>query len=142
MGLRLATAEDQELIKNMGMQFINSIPYQKHTSEDKINMIATEFAGSDRPDKVAILYDDVAMLLGVATPFLFGTKLCAVEIAWWVDPEYRKSNIGRELLEAFEYWAKKVGCELVTMISLDERVGKFYEKNGYVLTEHTYMKEI
>jgi GNAT superfamily N-acetyltransferase len=80
------------------------------------------------------------MLLAVASKSLFSPHKTATEIGWYVSPDERGKEAGKQLLEAFEYWAQKVGCKYITMISLDDRVGKFYEKKGYSLLERAYMK--
>lgn len=97
---------------------------------------------TDKTKQIVLIYDDVGFLAGLATPSLFGDIRQATEMAWWVEPSERGKEAGGELLKAFEFWAKKVGCKLVTMISLNDKVGKYYEKNGYKLYERAYVKEV
>lgn len=82
------------------------------------------------------------MIGALIMPFAFGLGLQAMEVCWWVDLEYRNSNIGRELVEAYENWAKLNECDFITMFALDDQIEKFYMKNGYILRERTYMKEL
>lgn len=93
-------------------------------------------------DTVSLLEEGKGMLLGKASPFSFGYHKIAMEVGWWVDPEYRKSGVGKSLIDAFEYWANKMGCSLVVMGSLDDSLGSYYEKNGYKSAERLYMKEL
>ena len=136
--IRIATREDEELIYNHAMKFVETTPYKDHISERNIRNMIELFTQSD--DKIILLYGDVGMIVGMAAPFIFGGGYIATELAWWVDPEERKNGVGSELLSAFEYWANKIGCKMVSMSSLDDQVGKFYEKNGYVLQERAYVK--
>ena len=80
----------------------------------------------------------------MVSPSLYSKDRVALEILWWVEPDARKTGLGKELLEAFEYWAKNIAqCSIIAVSSLDdESLDKFYNKKGYKLTEKTYMKVI
>ena len=140
--LRIATPKDLDLIVDMAKKFASSTSFSKHTDETYIKSLVTEFITGDTDNKVCLIYDNIGMLGGVKTPFMFGPVQVATEIAWWVDPEHRKNGVGEALIEAFEYWAKKVGCDLITMVCLEKDLGKYYESRGYKLYEYGYVKEI
>jgi GNAT superfamily N-acetyltransferase len=88
------------------------------------------------------------MIGGIIVPYIYDNYSQAIELCWWVDEDVRHTGLGKELLQAFEDWAKEEGCKYITMISLaapnqeHDQVGKVYEKLGYSLMERTYMKEI
>lgn len=141
--IRVATIEDLDILSRMALEFIRKTAYALFYDEGRVVEVVKHFlleTGSDR----VILIDEEGrgFLAGVRTPFMFGTDYVATEIAWWVDEEHRKSGIGLELLNGFEYWASKVGCKFVTMVSLDDRVEEVYKKQGYKLYERAYMKVI
>jgi RimJ/RimL family protein N-acetyltransferase len=46
----------------------------------------------------------------------------AVELAFWITPEYRTRSSIKKLLGAYRYWAKRVGCHSILM-------GKLKNKN-------------
>lgn len=142
MGLRIAGLYDIDLVANMAIKFAKETEYKNYLNEDKVRAFCQDFVLSDNAQKIVLLYEDVGLIAGAVTPCMFGDLLVATEVAWWVEPEHRKSNIGRELLDAFEFWGQRVGCKLITLSSLDESVGKYYEKRGYRLQEHAYVKEI
>ena len=142
MGLRVADREDSELIVEMAMKFLNSTRYAVLMSEEQIKSVVDFFLISPNDKSIIFLYDKIGMLVGTTSPLLFSGPPIATEIAWWVNPEDRGTNVGKELLDAFENWAKYMGCKAVTMSCLDDRVGKFYEKNGYVLSERAYIKDL
>lgn len=140
--IKIATMEDFALIRSMSIKFLEATDYKKYYNENKMDLLITDWLKSDNNIKIALLHGEDGMIGGCVNPFLFGNILTATEIAWWVEPEKRKTKVGKELLEAFEFWAKKVGCALIVMISIDDSLGYYYEKNGYKLFERSYMKEI
>jgi len=142
MSIRLATVEDIDLVVEMGLKFIQATNYKDYADEDTIRGLATKIINLPNEEGVILIYENHGMLVATVTPFLFGKLKIAADIAWWIDPEHRGQKAGGELMEAFEYWAKLVGCNFVSMASLDDSVGKYYEKKGYVLQERAYTKEI
>lgn len=96
----------------------------------------------DDPSKVILLYEDKGFLAGITHNFLLGPHRMAVELGWYVQPEYRGEKIGKALIDGFENWAEVMDCKLITMVSIDEEMGKYYEKRGYKLYERSYMKEL
>lgn len=141
--MKIATIDDVDDVLEMGMKFLKKTGYTKYSDEQNIrNLIETVVTG--RQDQMIILLEPgVGFIAGQVTPFVFGPHYIASEIAWWINEEHRKDGAGAELLEAFEYWAKNVaGCTMITLTSLDPKVGKIYEKKGYKLYERAYMKEL
>lgn len=141
--MKIATIEDLPEILEMSKEFISKTGYEKYADEGQIeNLIKTIVTGKQN-EMIILLQPGVGFIAGQVSPFVFGPHLIASEIAWWVNEDKRKSGEGIELLNAFEYWAKHVaGCTMVTLASLDPKVGKIYEKKGYRLYERAYMKEI
>ena len=143
MNLRIATEEDMEMLKHYSINFLSTIEYKNYYDKETLDSLILDILKAPK-DKYMCLIAEGGMIAGFAQPFLFNKDiLVASEIAWWVEPDMRGTGLGQELLEGFEYWAKeKAGCKLVTMVSLDETLGKFYEKNGYKLYERAYMKDL
>ena len=139
--MKVATLEDKEDVTAMVMKFIASTDYADFAGEEQLNSLITNYLENPSNTQVCILEPGKGMLAGMVTPFLFGPYLLATEIAWWVDPDQRGSGLGIQLLQAFEYWAKeKAGCHMISMSSLDDKVGEMYQKQGYKLYEGAYMK--
>jgi GNAT superfamily N-acetyltransferase len=87
----------------------------------------------------------VGVLAAVVGPMFFNAKeLSVAELFWWVDPEHR--GVGTELLSALEAEAQKRGAKRVSMLCLEklepEKIGQMYQRRGYSLVEHNYMKEL
>lgn len=141
--IKIATTEDVAEILDMSKQFMSTTGYTKYSDEQTIaNLIETIVTGP-QDEMIILLIPGVGFLAGQSSPFAFGPHLLASEIAWWINEDQRKTGAGAELIEAFEYWAKNVArCSIISLTSLDDSVGKFYEKKGYTLHERAYMKEL
>lgn len=139
--IRVATLADLSLIKDMAMKFLEVSDYKEYGDEETIEALIIDILSGDQTKGIIIINPEGAMLVGVAHKFPFGKGFLSTEIAWWVNPELRKTGVGQELMGAFEYWAKeKANCIGVVMGALDDSLGKFYEKNGYKLYERAYLK--
>lgn len=142
MSLRLATLEDYDIVMSMTKKFAASIELSDYVEEEKLIALVTDFLTTSDDLKIVLLYEDKGMLAAFIQPFTLGSVPMAVEFAWWVEPDARKAGAGKALAEAYEFWAKKLGAKLSTMACYDEQTGKFYEKNGYRLSERAYIKEL
>lgn len=141
--LRLATTEDTDLVYSMAEKFIETTRYKNIYTKQKLYDTVDQFIDAQGEGKVLLLYGDKGFIAGFVYPFYFGDILQATEVAWWVEPEHRKDKVGDQLLTAFEYWAKeKMGCKLMSMAALDDKLEKFYVSKGYLLSEHIYSKEL
>jgi GNAT superfamily N-acetyltransferase len=59
---------------------------------------------------------------------LSDTGIYADEVAWWVDPAWRGSNIGPRLLGAVEDWATTQGAEMLKLTApAGSRLGQYLE---------------
>jgi RimJ/RimL family protein N-acetyltransferase len=139
--LKIATIEDFDEIKRMGLNFLEASPYKEYYSEEAVMALIHDTLESSPTERVIIIKPGEGFVVGMVTPFLFGTDPLATEIAWWVEPDKRGDGVGAELHQALEYWAKNIAnCKFISMASLDETVEEYYKKNGYKLYERAYMK--
>lgn len=142
MSIKIATIEDLDLVVSLAMKFAQASPYATYATEEDMRQLAKQIIEGPKENGIVLLYEDFGMIAGVARKFIYGYPYGATELAWWVDEDKRGTKAGVELLEAFEHWAKKVGCLYITMTSLDDQIGNYYEKKGYKLCERAYMKQI
>ena len=141
--LKIATEEDFDLVFKHCKAFSSTLKQKDLVTDEKLKALITEFLTSPKEQKIILLHGEEGMLAAFITPFLLGTEPTATELAWWVIPEARKKNIGKELIDAYEFWAKKLDCKCIVLSCYaDNDLGKFYEKLGYVLHEKTYYKEL
>lgn len=139
--MKIATLEDVSDIADMGMKFVESTGYIKYADRATIENLIIAVINGEKNERIILFEPDVGFLAACVTPFLFGPHILATEMAWWVNPDHRGKQIGSEFLKAFEYWAKeKAGASMVSMSCLDDKLCKFYEKQGYKLYERAYMK--
>jgi GNAT superfamily N-acetyltransferase len=82
---------------------------------------------------------------GVVTNLQTSSDLVAVEMMWWVDPEFR-GTVGKRLFVEFEKEAKGRNAKRILMACMEnsnpEKVAKFYERSGYVPFERHFIKTI
>src|SRR5689334_4367485 len=128
MPLRIANITDLDKITDMAMKFAKSTNYENYADEETVRKFASAILSSDGRSAICLIHEDDGFIAGMVAPFTFGTKRLATELAWWVTPDKRKSDVGKQLLEAFEHWAKLAQCDGIVMVSLDDNLGKFYEK--------------
>ena len=143
--MKLATYEDIPRVVDLVMNFIANSPYSNEANSVEKVTATIEHMVRDRSKGIVVLYvvDDepVGLIGGVATEMVFSHDVVATELFWWVDPEFR-SRKSLALKEAFEYWARRIGAKFVSMSSLDERVGRFYERSGYRKVENAYLRTL
>lgn len=140
--VRVATLEDIDLIMGLASRFLAASKYKNMVFEEHLRPVIENFVTSPLHEKIIILHGDKGMIVGMVSPLLFVGPKVASEIAWWVEPEHRKTNVGTELLEAFEQWARNVDCSLIVMDAQNDKLGKYYESKGYKPTSFSYMKEV
>jgi len=145
LNLRLKRDEDLEAYYRMAHAFHEFSPFSRlPLSEKKLKEIF-DVVG----EEIILIFltnDDkpVGMLLGIVNEPYFSEEKVATELAWWVDPEFRKSKASLDLMYAFEDWAYRKGARTVTLASLTglspPSVSKLYLGMGFEKTEETYMR--
>jgi hypothetical protein len=147
--IREATVNDIDTLFEMSLKFLKEggifdhIPLNKQSLSD---WIATLILADN---STILVYDEGGIkgaVAGTISPhFINKDILVSNEFAWWVFPEYR-GKVGKPLLTGFEIWSKTNGADLVVMMSLEKLnpklVDKVYKKENYILTEHSYIKEL
>lgn len=81
--------------------------------------------------------DGVAQGVLMATAFdhPFGAGLWAKETVWYVAYAHRGKG-SFQMLDAYEEWAKDLGCAVVSMATLvNNDISKIYERRGYAAAE-------
>lgn len=141
--LRIATLDDLDLIVKFTTAFCASIKQADIIDRTTVDKIIMSYLTGNPEEKICLLNGEEGMLAAFIQPFVLGLVPIGVEAVWWVDPDARKKSVGRELVSAFEFWAKKLNCKYTVMSCYaDNDVGKFYESVGYGLHEKAYIKEL
>ena len=146
--IRPATQADLPVIAQMGMKFIQYTEYRSvvaASAEDieKSLMTVLEIGA------IFVAEIDGAVrgfIAGLVHPAWFSphTKI-AMEMAWWMEEDYRKGTAGVRLVQAYESWAKQTGASFICMSDLivngEAPLSGLLPRMGYRLTERTHMKE-
>lgn len=107
-----------------------------------------KFIIEGQKDALVLISHDNGKPLGVLAAYaftpLFSNSRVAVECLWYLEPEHRGRR-GVEMKQAYEYWAKLVGCEFVqygVLSTSPEGLGKLYERDGMRMSEKVYIKKL
>lgn len=148
--IRLANTSDYARLLQLFREFHQVSPYSHLPfSEQKAGQLL------EHVEKVSDGVVLVAENKGIVTGFLAGlvSELpfahirVASELAWWVDPLYRKGTDGIKLLEAYEYWARNVvKVDQIQVANLmneySEPLNRLYTKRGYEKKEETWLFQL
>jgi GNAT superfamily N-acetyltransferase len=151
MTLKIATHEDVPHIERMINAFALDSIYRGvniHPTKISRSVLAT----LDKPNEEAILIltmdgdKPVGVIGGLVTECMFNDDLMAFELIFYIDEEYRKSNRAVKLLQAYEFWAKKMKCTQaqVNLVETDDadRIEKLYKRKGFSRMERVFLKEL
>jgi GNAT superfamily N-acetyltransferase len=74
-----------------------------------------------------------------------GVKVVSEQF-WYVDPEYRSSGIGINLIGTFERRAQELGADWIFLCNLaglrGEKMDQLYTRKGYKQMERVYWKKV
>lgn len=150
MLLRPATFFDIKNIVSLGRKYYEEIPHITYAYED--DFVAGALCESFTKDynffHLAIDGDEiVGMLWGYAFPALPWTPtLSAVDILFYVKPEYRGTRVAIKLVKAWESWAIEQKCTEVALGTSSgintARTVRFYERMGFSLVGQQLTKEL
>lgn len=152
--LRLAEEHDRAAFIRCVEKGFKEGPYKnKHTySPERVSSIFTHLLTIGKNAGLILLAEDketkevIGLFVAMISLTSAGLEPTATELLWWVAPEARKTRLSITLVNAFEFWAKKVGVTKLILGSMENEhaaaIDKFYTKRGYELTERTYYKEL
>jgi GNAT superfamily N-acetyltransferase len=85
----------------------------------------------------------VGMIALFCAPHPITGEPYADELCWWVEPAYRRGNLGLKLLRCAERWATTKGATMLKMVAPEGTdIGRFYERVGYRAVETAYQKRL
>lgn len=143
--IRNGEEKDMDDIVEMAREFWKHTIYDEEYCPDTVHTIVSMCM--DQGLLSVLKIDGMArgFACGIKSPLLANSKvLTGTELAWWVDPEYRKGRNGIGLLKHLENQAKKVGIKYWNMgfmeSSMPSIIEGIYQKMGYKKTEVIYTK--
>jgi GNAT superfamily N-acetyltransferase len=149
--IREATAADTAALIRIGESFTGGIePYRSLFGRqplERVEALVDVMLALAVDRAVVLVAVDGAVVCGVLVLVevtnLYNGELWADEFVWWVDPAHVGKWAGPRLLAAGETWARARGLPWIKMIAPQgSRVGRFYERHGYVPVETAYMKRL
>jgi GNAT superfamily N-acetyltransferase len=149
--IREATAADTDALIRIGESFTGGIePYRSlfgQQPHERVEILVTVMQQLAEDRAVILVAVDGAVVCGalvlVEVTNLYNGELWADEFVWWVDPAHLGKRAGPMLLAAGEIWARARGLPWIKMIAPQgSRVGRFYDRMGYVPVETAYMKRL
>lgn len=150
--ITLAKPEDISELYTFGLEFIAGTRHIDHLNTEKyLRMVQDWCVNQPNSDRLCLLAkSDSGVLIGVlaalALELPFETRRRTAELAFWVHPKARRSHVASDLLEAYEYWARRVGCEQTQMMAPvnggEEVLGRWYKTKGYYEVERAYLKDL
>ncbi len=88
----------------------------------------------------------VGMFGALLSPDLCDGKIVAAEAFWFVRKSSRGGTVGLRLFREFESWGRNVGANRLIMThllsSMPEKLKNFYEREGFVAAEISYVKQL
>lgn len=146
--LRLAEPKDlPALFAQMG-SFYRESPYSGHEfdldgAEEFISKTILDYRNNLYLVSVS---DDfvVGFLIAYKTKLPYLKDYIAAELGWYIEPKYRSKARAAEMLNAYEAWAKAVGCKIaqVSKLTTSGPVDLLYRRRGYSEVETAYKKEL
>ena len=136
--IRQATLEDIPRLLNMGAKFAEKAKLADHIGYNAGDMAAS-FKALIEGEFHALFIGEAGAIGATCTAHPFNSAhIAAQELFWWSE-----GREGLALLNALEKHCEAHAHSL-TMITLEavapERTGLLYERRGYRLLEHSYMK--
>ena len=147
--LRLATLNDVPALLELGKDLYKDSPFASMKFDFSKVKEQLE-AAIMMPDQwlVLVSHDEgkpVGCLVAYVFHPLYSKDKIACEVLWHLLPEYRKGRRGVDMMTAFEYWAKLLGCTVCQygwMSSSPPRMEELYLKRGLKMVEKVYFKEL
>jgi GNAT superfamily N-acetyltransferase len=136
MTIRIATALDQAALFDLVRLFPSPSTRTPDSYADALRIKLSD------ESYATLVAEDEDRLIGYLAGCAHRTFYAGGSIAWvdeiWVEPEYRRQGIGRQLMDAFESWASGRGCVQVSLAT--RGAAPFYEKIGYASSAAYFKK--
>ncbi len=147
--IRPATKDDIAPIVHMGETFYGVAGYREFADWDEFSFVdfVNRMIESDNGILLVLDHDGpVGMACAVVHPMFCNQRhRHCQEIFWWVNPNARGED-GLALLKALETTAQALGAGTLSMVALDDPqlapMTRLYARQGYVPTEHTFVKRL
>lgn len=148
MNIRLATIEDAAVLTAMGREFLEYSEYRNlKVTDEQMQSGVAQIIAFECSFVAELDGRIIGLILGVTGPLWFASHIrTLIELAWWVDPDYRTTSAGIRLLKEFEDHGRHLGVQYIAMSDLvvqgDTPVARLLGRMGYSVTERMHTKEL
>lgn len=142
---RIASEEDFDIVLDYFNKTVEESKYASWYPKEVREHIVRKYLQANRNEKVVLLILDEDKTIGMCSFYIipiedakdtFIAKLASA----YLDEDYRGKKITKKIVEALEFWAKKVGASFTDVgVSME---GVDLSKDGYKKYEILYMKDI
>lgn len=144
--IRRATPKDVNAIIQTLKDFHSEMEFDFAKDVPRVHSV---LVGSlNKPNWVCFISGDPikGVFLAYADDSAFGPVRFASEKIFWVDKEHRKNGVALALIEAFESWARELGCNKATITAqANKRLGlmaRLLHRIGYYEREVIFCKDL
>lgn len=127
LSLRLATEADALAVAVLFKELHNYSVYEgiiDYHPED-VAEVVKKLSKDPNNGVTILLYEEArligAMICSTMQQVFNKSEKTAVELGFWITPDHRTSASLKKLLQAYRYWAKRVGCTSILQGKLTDR---------------------
>jgi len=141
MEIRLAKKADIPRITELGRKYLLLGPYREQITDNPEAVERFTYWLFHQENARILIYEEDEQVQGLLAfliyPHYYGGELCASELIWCVDENYRGRG-SMELLWAAEKMAYDMGAVRMQLTAPTQNVGLLYERCKYKLVEIGY----
>ena len=142
MDVRFATAEDRDRVVALLRESHEAVGFTFPFQAAYADRLFQQHLASPMACVLVTGSHAHGVLMAVAYEHPFGAGRIAKETVWFVTPQARGRG-AIKMLDAYEAWARSVGCASAGMASLATNdVSSLYERRGYSAVETHFMKPL
>jgi GNAT superfamily N-acetyltransferase len=150
---RVANLDDIPVVIPLLKEFFDQSSFKDFQFDEAKVRLLCETAVVDPKRYIIILSMDkeevVGLIAGKLDVAAFSSDIAAIEMAWYVKPEYRKGKRAFELLDSFDAWAEAAGAAYVYYGMLKDPVApehetkldRLYKHRGFRPAEAGYIRK-
>lgn len=147
--VRTAQIADIPTIVDMLTKFFSQLSLEPERTELDRKHVTHLLIGLIKGDHghVIVLDNDgipVGVLVAARMPGLAYPASQAVELAWWIEPDFRGARSAFDMLREYERWAREQNCSVIHMGCMTglrgDDVARLYERAGFQNIQRDFVK--
>lgn len=122
LSLKIATLDEAPVLLELLHKLYRESAYEKiiNWEENSVSSTLRRMLTGKQEEGCVVLLKDGEKTVGlIAVSYILQmfnvNHKTAVEVAYFIEPEYRTPAAHKALLKAYKFWARKVGCHSILM---------------------------